>query len=101
MSIGRRTQSIRQGDVVFISTSDVIPEDATEVPWDYDQVAVFPGEDSAEGGTDAVTLFELVDKGSTTRFLKVAEQALLKHDDGSELAVPAGTYHVFRDTESK
>ena len=88
----------RQGDVLIVPINQ-IPKDVKPIPLDNDRIVLAYGEVTghAHAIKSKTTSFWTTDAGK--RYLQVKVQALLKHEEHSEIVLPAGDYEVFQQRE--
>lgn len=91
----------RQGDIALVSI-DKLPEGLVQVPRMRGRIVVAEGEVTGhahvlEGGAALFLATDLEDLEN--RFLEVAEECELVHDEHNTITVPPGIYEVKRQKE--
>jgi hypothetical protein len=89
----------RQGDVLVVAV-DAIPPSATPVPGQDGRLVLAEGE--ATGHAHAVAsphAILLSDEETDRRFLRLAADAVLGHEEHAPILLPAGSYEVRRQRE--
>ena len=92
----------RQGDVLIIATDETVPAEATLVPRDDGRVVLAYGEVTGHAHAlldRRVELFALSDAEFEDRFLVIAAEAALVHEEHDTITLPPGTYRVRRQRE--
>jgi hypothetical protein len=89
----------RQGDVLVVAV-DAVPESARPVARSAGRLVLAEGE--ATGHAHAITSPDAVllhDEETNRRFLRLAAEAILGHEEHAPILLAAGTYEVRRQRE--
>jgi hypothetical protein len=89
----------RQGDVLVVSV-DTVPESARRVAGSGGRLVLAEGE--ATGHAHAISSPHAVllsDDETDQRFLRLAAEAILGHEEHAPILLPAGTYEIRRQRE--
>lgn len=85
----------RQGDVLLIETGEIPAEAADVTP--EDRIVLAYGE--VTGHAHAIHSGAKLLSFSAERFLQVAAECLLQHEEHSTIEIPAGNYKVIQQRE--
>jgi len=88
----------RQGDVLLIPT-DTIPADATDVSAENGRVVLAHGEATGHHHSFAPNTGVTLCESEEMRFLSVAEEANLTHQEHATIPIAPGLYRVIRQRE--
>ena len=90
---------IRQGDVLLMAV-DSIPADSNPLPRDsQDRVVLAHGEATGHAHALHEPGVQMLQGANADVFLRVTENAFLRHEEHTQIPVPPGLYQVVRQRE--
>jgi|SRR5712664_278230 len=96
----KQARQYRQGDVFIVEVLS-IPKQVKNIPLENGKIVLAHGE--ATGHTHAIDASKLavfvVNEQTQERFLQLKGMATLRHEEHSEIQLPAGNWQVIRQQE--
>jgi len=89
---------IRQGDVLVERVAS-IPQDASELPRDGGRIVLAYGEVTGHAHAIHEPNVTMLRAANAEVFLRVAEPAVLRHEEHTHVAIQPGLYRVVRQRE--